>query len=435
MALSFSCRKKEETPLYNIILITVDALRADHMGAYGYPFNTSPNMDALAEKSVLFEFPYCTIPKTSASVASLLTGLHPFQHMTNPNRSKLLEQHITLTEALKMRGYFNWAVVDNGNLSKRFNFNQGFDQYNQVWDHVEEKEESTPFITETVLDFLERDQREPFFMWAHYIETHSPYIPPEEFIEERPKGRIIKELEHRIIAGERPYIDQGMDEGYLLSLYDGAVKYIDHEIGTIIDLIFDKGLHENSIIIISSDHGEELGEYNYFYNHGALTFNSSTRVPLIFFAPHEEARRIRYPVSLMDVYPTLLDLAGLDLPYDIQGINLFKYDKDRKIMIWGRTKGYESFSVVYRNFHYVHLSDQNSRKLNLEKKYFFDIFQDPYEQDSILSLHTKLAESLDAAYRTKLDEFFRNMKGRANEEETGLSEKEIKNLKTLGYIK
>ena len=232
--------KKEKSQLSNIIIITVDALRADRLSVYGYPYQTSPNIDEFANKSTLFEFAYCPIPKTSASLASLMTGLHPFIHKTKPNRGFLDEKYITLAEALKLKGYHNFAIVDNANVSKKFNFHQGFDEYTEIWNDIENKTESTRCITEKVVEFLKNNKKSPFFLWIHYIETHSPYLPPEQFIEERPRGRIIKKVKRKIIASQRKYLNENSDEGYFLSRYDGAVSYIDAEFKKIIDLIYEK---------------------------------------------------------------------------------------------------------------------------------------------------------------------------------------------------
>jgi arylsulfatase A-like enzyme len=423
---------KEREKKLNIILITIDALRADHLSTYGYQYQTSPHIDKFAEKSVLFEYAYCTTPKTSASIASLMTGLHPFVHRTRPIRDTLKKEPVTLAEALKMRGYFTSAIVDNSNLSKNFNFNRGFDQYLQVWDKTIEKEESTPYITQQILEFLSKNQKKPFFFWAHYIETHYPFLPPQQFIEDRPEGRLLQNIEPKIIAGAQRFVRATSTEGYFLSRYDGAVKYIDSELEKIIDLIYEKGYQKNSIIIVTADHGEELGEHNYFYNHGPLTFNSSTRVPLIIYWPNIRSRRIKQPVSLMDIYPTLLRQAGLVPPYDIQGVDLFEKPQNRFLFIQAYPG---SFAVVSERYHLVRLEKSLGQELGLEGLYFFDLLRDPYEEKNIAYKRKNLVELMDKAY---LD-FYKKYESIAShdkpEEEPKLSPRELEQLKTLGYIR
>jgi arylsulfatase A-like enzyme len=423
--------QKDKTDRPNIIIITVDALRADHLSTYGYPYKTSPHIDDFADRSILFEYAYCPIPKTSASFASFMTGLHPFIHKTRPNRDSLKEKYITLAEALKLKGYYNAAVVDNANVSKHYKFHQGFDQYIEIWNEISKKQESTPSITQKVLEFLNNNERKPFFLWAHYIETHTPYLPPEQFVEERPQGRIIKKIERKIIAGERKYMTDDSDEGYFTSLYDGAVKYIDSEFEKITSLIFEKKYHKNSIIIFSSDHGEDLGEYNFFYNHGPLTFNASARVPLILSVPGERSRRIKYPVSLMDVYPTLLSKVGLSLPYNIQGRDLFTAPAQRYLFIKGHAG---TDAVVINNYHLVRVSSTLSKKLDLKRIHFFDIYEDPYEKNNISHKKQRLQDAMANEY----DQFFKKHgylnKMSPEEKEPPLTKEELESLKALGYI-
>lgn len=435
LALLAACSppKKGGTALPNIILITIDALRADHLSGYGYPFLTSPHMDALAKKSVVFEYAFCTLPKTSASLASLMTGLHPFVHKTAPNSDVLEAEFITLAEALKMRGYFNIAIVDNSNLSPKFGFSQGFDEYIGVWSKRKAKGESTPYITRTILDFLEKNQKRPFFLWAHYIETHTPYLPPDEFVEARPPGRKIKDIEKKVLYSiENWMLPPDLDEGYVVSLYDATIKYIDSEIKKISDAFFRHGYQEDTILILSSDHGEELGEHNLFFDHGPLTFSSSIRVPLIMFVPGEKGRRIKQPVSLMDIYPTLLEKVGLAPPHEIQGRSMFVRFKDRFLFIPGLA---ETFSVVQERYHLVKMDAQVAEELGLEKDYIFDLILDPEEKTNIASKQQDLQRLMEEKY---LEFFNRHGYLSGPKDAAGkpdLSKEEIERLKALGYIR
>jgi len=232
--------REEERP--NIILISIDALRADHLSLYGYPYQTSPQIDEFAKRSTVFEYAYSLIPKTSASFASLMTGLHPFILRTQPNQDSLNEKFITLAEALKLRNYSTEAIVDNSNLSPKFKFNQGFDRYITVWEDREKREESTPYITQKVLEFLAHPPGKPFFLWAHYIEPHFPYVPPSRFIEDRPEGRVLGEIPRAILVGNlSTAVDRQSKKGHYLALYDAAIKYVDSEFGKIMSLITEKG--------------------------------------------------------------------------------------------------------------------------------------------------------------------------------------------------
>ena len=433
VGLTFSCTATREEQRPNIILISIDALRADHLSIYGYPYQTSPHIDEFAKKSTVFESAYSLIPKTSASFASLMTGLHPFSHRTQPNQDSLNEKFITLAEALKLRDYSTAAIVDNSNLSPKYKFNQGFDRYITVWEDREKREESTPYITQKVLEFLSDPPGKPFFLWAHYIEPHFPYVPPSRFIEDRPEGRVLGVIPQAIIvSNSSSAVDLQSKEGYYLALYDGAIKYVDSEFRKIISLVTEKGCERNSIIILTADHGEELGEHNLFYDHGPLAFNSSLRVPLIVFLPGEKGRRIKYPVSLMDIYPTILEKAGLVPPYPIQGKNLF-IEKGREDLYLLAPPG--SRALISSPYHLINVLPPFVDELGLENYYLFDIYKDPQENNNLAKSKSQTLRIL----QQRLLEFFANptysKRDAEKKSEEPLSKKELERLRALGYIR
>jgi len=418
---------------YNVILIAVDTLRADHLGCYGYPYPTSPRLDEFAKKTVFFEYAFCPIPKTSASFASMLTGLHPCIHQTKPNRSILDEKYQTLAEILKANGYHTAAVVDNANLSRFFHFDQGFDSYTEVWNETESKTQSTPFITKKVLSFLNTPPSKPFFLWVNYIEPHGPYIPPQSFIQERPQGRDLRTVKKRILSVriKREMIkNNNFYEGYVIARYDGAVSYIDSEVGKIIDTFFKKGLNKNTIFIFAADHGEDLGERNFFFEHGPLTFSHSVRVPLMMYIPGSSSATVKTPVSVMDIYPTLLEQMRIRPPYPLQGVSLLTPQKDRLLYIFG----IKSHAVVKNNIHYINVSPRFQKRLGLPPNHLYDIFLDPQEKQNLYSGKINLALILSAQYDDYLKKHPYLRSRRENPGKRKLSEKEKKSLKTLGYL-
>jgi arylsulfatase A-like enzyme len=418
---------------YNVILIAVDTLRADHLGCYGYPFPTSPRLDAWAKKTLFFEYAWCPIPKTSASFASMMTGLHPCIHKTKPNRGTLDEKFLTLAEMLQANGYHTVAVVDNANLSSIFQFQQGFVAYTEVWNEVENKTQSTPFITEKVISFLNSRQEKPFFLWVNYIETHTPYIPPPRFVPKRQPGRNIRELENRIVPRrvmqEMKQLNN-FSEGYYIAQYDGAVNYIDAEMGKILDAFFRKGLDRNTILIFVADHGEDLGERNYFFDHGSLTFTAGARIPLMIYIPGQKPDTVRTPVSIMDIYPTILAQLRIQPPYELQGVNLLTPEKDRLLYILG----VGSQAVVKNDCHFINVNPRISKKLKLEPSHFYEFPRDPRESKNLYSSRIVEAAALFAKYNQylyKYDYFKAVHKGKGKRK---LSEKDKKSLKTLGYL-
>lgn len=419
--------------LPNIILLTIDTLRADHLHCYGYEYETSPHLDRFAAQSTLFEYTYTPIPKTSAAFCSMLTGLHPFIHKCAPNRGTVNKRLTTLAEALSTKGYQTEAVVANANLAKVFQFDQGFANYIEVWNEIETKEESAPFITGKVIDFLESPQKKPFFIWANYIDPHTPYIPPTEHIQPRPPGRDIREVKPKLIAGMHREMNQKgrFNEGHFTSLYDGSIHYVDSQIGRILDHIEKSGLHENSIIIISADHGEDLGEHNFYFNHGPLTFNAASRVPLMIRWPGKQPRRVRRVVSIMDITPTLFDALDIPAPkYPLQGRNLFTDRTQRRLKLFGQLG---TFGMVAGHYHYIEVLPQLQRQLGLEPRYIFNILKDPYEKENLIAEFSNLADSLSREYKAYFSRHgYMNTKNKAPAPE--LTEKEKRDLKTLGYL-
>lgn len=435
----FVSTDKERLEKPNIILLTVCTLRADHLGIYDYPFSTSPNIDRLARKSMVFQYAFCPIPKTSASFASMMTGLHPFVHKTRPNLSPLKSGNITLAEALRMLGYENHAVVDNGNLSKKFQFAQGFDKYTQVWEEIDNKSQSTRFITDHCIQFLKQrdDDQGPFFLWLNYIEPHAPYVPPSRFVEERESGRDIRTIRRKVIVGtphERSLLSNHHNEGHYLALYDGAVRYVDHQIGKIIRTFFKEEMDRNTVFIISADHGEDLGEKNFFFDHGPLTFNASTRVPLIIYFPDKEPRVIPRPVSIMDIYPTLLHMLGLNPHRTIQGLDLLSESRHTHLHVFG-LKG---FSVITsRGEQFVYINEDFSARLDQPSRSFYDIYTDPHNSANTISRNGILSLELEKTFWEYFNKYnyLQSTPDSKKNVTDGLSKKELQNLKTLGYIK
>ncbi len=417
----------------NIVLITVDALRADYLGTYGHAGGTSPHIDAFARESIVFTNAYCTVPKTSASFATLLTGLHPFFHKTSPIKDFLDEENLTLAEFLKKNDYETAAIVENANLSKVMGFDQGFVSYTEVWKHVDGKAAATPFITDAARKFLRADHRRPFFLWVHYIDTHAPYVPPDEFVryDATKKGRDISQIEKKIISGskkEKDAIRDGLnDENYFKALYEGCVRYVDAEIGTILGELKQR-VANDTVVILTADHGEELGEHNQFFDHGPLTFQSSTRVPLIVRIPGRRKERIDRPVSLMDVFPTVAgDLLRHKLPVPVQGISLFKDDPARKLFIFGQF----SQAVISGGRSFIAVKPRFAAKLGIATRFCFDIQADAREERNLIADHLPQFLQNHNLYMKYLSEH-RYPVGKKQRRQ--LSEKDLESMKTLGYI-
>ena len=317
----------------NILLITVDTLRADHLSSYGYPRKTSPTLDRLAREGVRFANPSVQWPKTTPSFASLFTATYGKDNgivrkvgMAIPCQLK------TLAERLKDQGYTTHAVVANGALGSEFAFNQGFDSYLEPWKMAHIAEGKDPVGAEvitnlaiTLAERIQQDQGRPFFLWVHYLDPHTPYQPPGEAAtqfqnDEHWNGAVripivAKEKQEMLAIGQSQVLD-GRDElAFYVARYDAEIRYNDGHIERLLDDLARRGLLNKTLTVFTSDHGESLGDQGYYFDHGRFGFQSTVLVPLVFHYPGVlEPRVIHEPVELIHLAPTILEAAGVALP-------------------------------------------------------------------------------------------------------------------------
>jgi len=291
---------------YNILLVSIDTLRADHVGAYGYNDISTPNIDRLASEGVLFEKAYTPCPITLPAHTSLMTGTYPVFHgVRNNGIAHAGDSLTTIAEVLDERGYDTCAVIGAIVLDSSYGLDQGFDEYDDAIPYSTDglnalfyPERKAEEVTQQSFAFLNRKKsKSPFFLWVHYFDPHNIYRPPEPF------------------AGQYPD-----------NPYDGEIAYVDSEIGSLIEMLKITGYYEDTIIVLTSDHGEGLKEHDE-YTHGLLVYDSTLHVPLIISNPRliKSPMAIKDPVSLIDVMPTLLDILNIDrkeAACAVQGISL-----------------------------------------------------------------------------------------------------------------
>ena len=328
----FACGEAEPPRTHagiNVVLLTIDTLRADHLSSYGYQRQTSPAIDGLADRGVLFENAFTYWPKTRGSFAAMFTSLFAAQHGLTVRERDLPGYNQTLAEMLKDSGYQTAAAVDNGNLDRELGFAQGFDRYEQVWLTADTEAERTERLTRFAIDFLESYQQpEPFFLWIHYVNPHTPYEPPEELLdlfrgdEIVPRGPELETVvgyhggvnRHLPIAGESRW-------GDYVDSYDAEIAFADRHVGHVLEAL-DKSPHNGStLVVLTSDHGESLGEHDYYFDHGYNLFDPSLRVPLVLSFPGilPQGEIVQAAVSTLDIFPSVLDLAQIAFPPGLQG--------------------------------------------------------------------------------------------------------------------
>jgi choline-sulfatase len=291
---SWSAISSPERP-FNLLLITLDTTRRDHLSCYGAPAGTTPNLDRLAAEGILFEDPVTPVPVTLAAHSTIMTGLYPYQHGVRNNGSFVLpDSFLTLAEMLKSKGYDTGAVIGAFPVTARFGLSQGFDFYDDRFPSVsKEREEETARrpgteVARLALEWLAKRGDRPFFLWAHFYDPHAPYRPPEPF-----KSRF-----------------QG-------DPYTGAVASMDAAVGTLLDGLREKGLLENTVVMAMGDHGEGLGDHVEL-THTVFIYRSTMDVPFLirfpdkgpFTGPQWRGRKVPGLVDLVDALPTAWNTLG-----------------------------------------------------------------------------------------------------------------------------
>jgi len=326
MAGSLACRPAPERRP-DVIVYLVDTLRADHLGCYGYPRETSPEIDAFAAESVLFENAVAQSGWTRPSVTSLLTGLDPHSHGVQRRLDGLPESFDTLPEILRRDGYQTAAFVSSAVITSRFGFAQGFDTFEQrTKETIEPERPTSEWVDEAALGWLERrDPDRPFFLFLHTLDPHMPYRPPEPFRRRLAPGADLRsgELEQVVAVrdGQRP--TTARDRQDIPALYDAEIAGNDAAFGRLVRELRARGLYEPLLLVFVSDHGEELFDHG-GWEHGATLYQELIHVPLLLKLPRGAGagRRIGERVRQIDVLPTVLEVLGGAIPHSIQGRSL-----------------------------------------------------------------------------------------------------------------
>lgn len=320
----------------NVILITIDTLRADHLGCYGYKENTSPNLDRFASEGMLFKRCYAQASETAASLTSLLTGHYPHETTVTKNEIPLPLQLTTMAEYLKKEGYTTGAIVANYVLRKRNRFDQGFDFYDDSFpDTVPTRktaEKNALSVTAAATQWLDKNASKKFFLWLHYMDPHGPYTPPapykDQFFWDKAEPDLAFCPNEKGKGGIPTYqrLGDNKKRSFYVAQYDGEIAYLDNALGSLLKTIEQKGLLENSIVVITADHGEEMGEHGYYFAHGETLYTSSLHIPLIIrYGSKKDV--VEIPVQSVAILPTILKEMGIKNLTELPGQDLFGAEK------------------------------------------------------------------------------------------------------------
>ena len=315
----------------NVVVLLIDSLRADHLGCYGYDRDTSPNIDALARESLLFAQASAQSSWTKPSIPTLFTSLYPIQHRVYEGERRtasggresdvLADDFTTLAELFRNAGYATAAFVHNAQLPADHGFDQGFDVYTHGKMDAAE-------INRRFLEFADGGSKRPFLAYLHYLDVHWPFQPEEPFRSRFPGAANGEIFERESWRGLRDRINDGtlqVSEGareQLRALHDAGIAELDWRIGELLEALEQRSLTDRTIILLTSDHGEELFDHGRV-GHGRTLFSEVIEIPLMIRLPgRTRSGRIESPARLVDVLPTLLDAAGIETPAGLEGESL-----------------------------------------------------------------------------------------------------------------
>ena len=320
-----------------VIIIMIDTLRADIIGAYGSDRNLTPNLDAFAADAVVFENAYGTSSWTRSSVASMVSGRYPSSHTALGKLDILPEEVLLVSEILEAQApTWTFGITTNANTAAGIGFGQGYDQYGPIKDverrrYPEDKIGLVPgmTVTEHALSLLadpRADEAERTFAFVQYIDPHDPYFPNPEFMQGPvPAGEYSgsrRDIDQMVAAGKEAWTEVNIAR--LRYLYDGEVAYNDHAFGEFISGLKRKGMYDTAMIIVVSDHGEAFWEHG-VRGHGKNLYEEEIRVPFMIRFPTADtssAARITQPVSIVDITPSILDAMKVAAPAEIEGRSL-----------------------------------------------------------------------------------------------------------------
>jgi len=416
-------------PRPNAIIYLIDALRADHLGCYGYDRAISPAIDAFAEEAILFENAIAQSSWTKASVASVFTGLWPAQHGAVRHPHKLSAAALTLPEILRAAGYHTAAFVANPNVTDRFGFDQGFDEFTYL---LRESHNPSHQMNAAVVEWLEkRSASRPFFLYIHNVDPHDPYAPPgayrRQVAPEVPEGfaREVSRIFRELLRGRRQLTPEIL--AHLEALYDADVATNDHAFGTFLDHLKEKGLYRDALILLLSDHGEEFNEHRHL-RHGRSLHGESLRVPLILKLPAGgRGRRVEEAVQHIDILPTLVTYLGLEVPADLRGRDLLAATALEPVPIFSylHLDGPARLSVRDGRWKLILRYDGD----RFYRPRLYDLVSDPAEQHNLAGERPVRAGYLASLLRRQLQ-----AEQVLASEEAIIDDQIRKDLQALGYV-
>ena len=421
-------------PNANFMLILIDTLRADHLPCYGYNRDTAPQLCEFAEENLLFENMFSQAPSTKPAIASLFTSLYPAQHKTIRNKHILADELRTLAEVLRDGGYSTLAVNDNNSIKTKFNFGQGFD----TW--IDTGKETAQIVNETLQPLLDPPPNGPWFAYVHYMDPHHPYSAPKPYsrwfnpgYEGEETGEIDKgesdDLGHAI-----EFYSKNPDRlEQLATMYDNEIAFVDKKIGELFDWLRERGLYDETVILIMADHGEMFLEHGYL-KHSRGVYSELIHVPLMLKIPgYGGANRTATHVQTIDIMPTIFDILGIEVDQRLMGQSIFDFiDQPNRPILSENLRMQESRNPQRS----VILEEHKLIKTLLSGRFaLFNLQEDPGERHDLID--QRQTEVTANELRDLLRRFViwnEKLGTGLDSVETELDEETIEQLKALGYL-
>ena len=393
---------------YNVLLITLDTTRADHLPLYGYDKVSTPNLDRIGSESYVFQDGISHVPLTLPSHTSILTGRLPIGHGVRDNSGFILDpQETTLAEILKASGYATAAFVSAFVLDSRWGLNQGFDTYYDNFNltqfqnvspaDIQRRAEDTEIEAEA---WLNKNSGSKFFAWVHFYDPHEPYDPPE------------------------PYVTE-----YISNPYDGEIAYMDSVIGKLMDKLKQLNVDNRTLIVVTGDHGESLGEHKEA-THAMFVYATTQHIPMLIHVPGKSLKRIAGIARHIDLAPTVLDLLGMKIPSEMQGASLIP-------MMTGQEKSHRiAYSEsMYSELHYgwsplrAVTADQY-RYIDAPRAELYDWKSDPGEVNNLFASKGSIVKAM----KQNLDEILAKDSSAKSTAPVKMDPDTAERLRALGYV-
>jgi arylsulfatase A-like enzyme len=433
-----------------IIWIVIDALRPQHLGAYGYPRETSPTMDQFADQGIIFTRFYANAPWTRPGTTSMFTGKIPTKHRVQCDWDKLPSDVGTVAQAMKKAGYTTLAVVGNGNVSSAFGLDKGFDVYEDTVKNWKGLPNARQVIDLGLKHLRKHKDKKKVFLLLFVLDPHDPYRPPKPYDDmfmPGYKGKIVD-----VPRWERNNNYPEPVRKKMLALYDGEIRYTDDQFAYLFDELKKLGFYDQASIFITSDHGESFGEHG-IYLHGHHLYETHIRIPLMIRAPWLKDRG-KYSSAFLqqiDLFPTFCQLAGTQCPYDLRGISIIEGLRNRSAIPTPRfvfadynCYGIHRYAIRSRGYKLVYQQPADYKvfmkhvknpkalpSVSFDKETFllYHMLQDPHEDKDIWSQeNNKDGKMLLKKLKAEISK-----KGK-NEKAKSLDPELVEQLRSLGYM-